>query len=81
MKKLIDVSAVISKGLIFQEWLYHCSLWRTDESTACLPEASRWKVMKDIIGERWKCPLLRAPSDDRVIKIDRKSEPHSASQT
>lgn len=40
MKKLIDVSAVISKGLIFQEWLYHCSLWRTEESTACLPEAS-----------------------------------------
>lgn len=48
MKKLIDVSTVISKGLIFQEWLYHCSLWRTGKSPVCQPEALRCKAMKGI---------------------------------
>lgn len=50
MKKLIDVSTVISKGLIFHEWLSHCNLWRTDKSPVCQPEALHCKVMK---GTRW----------------------------
>lgn len=50
MKKLIDVSTVISKGLIFHEWLSHCNLWRTDKSPVCQPEDLHCKVMK---GTRW----------------------------
>lgn len=58
MKKLIDVSIVISKGLILQEQIYNCSLWRAGTSPACLPGALCHMWGKDFSGKKMNCPAL-----------------------
>lgn len=79
-RKLIDVSSVISKGLILQEWFYNCSLWRTCKSPACLRGALYCKWGKGFSGEKMNCtpPPPRDPGDAGNVS-PRVIQPHRIS--